>query len=186
MTALTAGPHSEEMEGSRAETTLSIIVVMDRSGVIGDLGKLPWRLPEDMRYFRLTTMGHPVIMGRKTYEGLAAPLTGRRMIVMTRREGYPLPAGVVAAASVEQAVALLSPADEAFVAGGAEVYALFLPLAARLYVTLVPGEHRGDAYFPAVDWLAWKLLRERKSEGVGESTCLFRVFERAATERPGS
>ena len=64
--------------------------------------------------------------------------------------------------------------------------AAVLPLAARLYVTLVPGEHRGDAYFPAVDWLAWKLLRERKSEGVGESSCLFRVYERAATERSGS
>jgi dihydrofolate reductase len=171
------------MEGIRGETKLSIIVAMDRSGVIGDTGKLPWRLPEDMRYFRLVTMGHPVIMGRKTYEGLASPLRGRRMIVMTRKQGFPLPAEVAAAGSVEQAVALLSPADEAFVAGGAEVYALFLPLAARLYVTLVYGEHRGDTHFPPVDWLAWRLLRERKSEGVGESSCLFRVYERAATER---
>jgi dihydrofolate reductase len=154
---------------------ISLIVAMDERRLIGVDGKLPWRLSEDLRYFKRTTLGHPVIVGRRTFEGLSAPLRDRRNIVLSRDPVFLPPAGVSVARSVEQALDLVSDAPEVFVAGGAAVYAAFLPRARRIYLTLVYGTYGGDTHFPPVDWEAWDLVWEQPG-----GQCMFRRYETRA------
>ena len=176
----TKAPDRSPLTGPRApEPKLSIIVATDSAGLIGQGGKLPWRVPEDLRHFRRTTLGHPVIMGRRTFDSLAVPLDGRRLIVMTRRTELRVPEGVRVAHTVEEAIAIAG-GEDAFVAGGAEIYAAFLPLASRLLVTLVPGEHAGDTYFPQVRWEEWRLVGERPGESPPPTLLTFRCYERAS------
>ena len=159
------------------EPVVSIIVALDSAGLIGRQGRLPWHLPEDLKHFRRTTLGHPVVMGRKTFEGLPRPLDGRRMVVMSRGADFRAPEGVGVARSVSEALSS-AMGEELFVAGGREVYAEFLPLADRLYVTMVDGEHQGDTSFPALDWREWALTEERRGEGVKTPGVLFRLYHR--------
>ncbi len=131
----------------RAAVAWSLIAAADRNGAIGIVdergARLPWRLPEDLAYFKRTTMGRPLVMGRRTFDSIGRALPGRLNVVMTRRPGPALPPGVVAAAdrrTAETAVqaaldAAPSPSREAFVIGGAEVFAQFMPLARRLCLT---------------------------------------------------
>lgn len=113
---------------------------MSLNRVIGRAGKIPWHLPEDFRWFKRTTLGHAVVMGRKTYESLGKPLPGRENIVVTR--GAPIP-GVTTIHSPEAV-----PEGEVFVIGGAEIYSLLLPQCSDLYLTVVQREIEGDAFFP--------------------------------------
>lgn len=136
---------------------VSLIVAVSANGVIGLDGGIPWHLPEDLKLFKETTMGHTLIVGRKTYQSIGRPLPGRQMIVLTRQADY-VAEGCQVVGSLEEALMIAREAgeDEAFVAGGAEVYALALPLAERIYWTQVHAEVEGDTYFPEFereDWL---------------------------------
>jgi len=162
------------------EERAAIIVAMDRSGLIGRAGGLPWHVPEDLRHFRAATMGHAVVMGRVTFERLPRVLDGRMLIVLTRRADYVAPEGVAVAHAPGEAVAAAG-GRELFVAGGAEVYRAFLPVVSRLLVTTIPGEHVGDAWFPVVDWREWELAGERRAaSGLGE--LLFSTWRRTARQ----
>ncbi|MEZ5649029.1 MAG: dihydrofolate reductase [Burkholderiaceae bacterium] len=155
---------------------LTLIVARARNGVIGCDGALPWRIPEEMRHFRQTTTGHALIVGRRTYESIGRPLPGRRMIVISRGSGA-LPFGCERAGSLNQAIEIAATkrddgiaTDEAFVAGGAEIYALALPRADRLLITEVDLTPQGDAFFAAPDADAWQLVSSdarRSAEGIG-------------------
>ncbi len=130
---------------------------MSENGVIGRDNGLPWRLPRDMQFFMAVTMGKPVIMGRRTFETMKAPLPGRTNIVMTRdpdyrREGVEVVGNFAEALKVAKARCLEDGVDEIMVAGGAEIYRLGLAVATRLYVTRVLAEVEGDTRFPEVDW----------------------------------
>jgi dihydrofolate reductase len=144
----------------------SLIAAVAAHRVIGDRGRLPWRLPDDMARFRRLTMGHAVLMGRATFDSVGKPLSGRRNIVLTRTEGLLLP-GCVVAHSREEAMAAAGD-GECFVIGGADVYTQFLPLAHRMYLTLIDAEIPGDALFPEVTWSEWRIIAEAAgAEGPG-------------------
>ncbi|MCA1814718.1 MAG: dihydrofolate reductase [Halobacteriales archaeon] len=131
------------------------IVAMAHGRVIGNAGRLPWRIPEDMRRFRETTTGHPVVMGRKTYDALGKPLAARTNVVVTRQRGLPVPPGVLVAASPDEAVRDAARLDrKVFVIGGAEVYAATLPEATDVLATFVDLRVPGDARYPRLD-AAW-------------------------------
>lgn len=129
---------------------ISLIAALARNGVIGIENRLPWRLPEDLAHFKALTLGHPVIMGRKTFESLGRPLPGRTNVVITRNPNYA-PIGCLVADSIPSALALCADAAEVFFIGGAELYAQALPLAERLYLTEVGIDAEGDACFPDFD-----------------------------------
>jgi dihydrofolate reductase len=135
---------------------VTVVAAVARNGVIGRDGDLPWHLPEDLRRFKSLTMGHVLVMGRKTFESIGRPLPGRTTIVVTRQAGWPVPEGVLVAgdleAALQQAAAL---DDDVFVVGGAEVYRQALGEADVLELTEVDAEPDGDVCFPAVDWSGW-------------------------------
>ena len=135
-------------------TRISIIAAVARNGVIGYEGRMPWHLPEELAHFKAVTMGHALVMGRATFESIGRVLPGRRTIVLTRDPAWQHP-GVEAAHSFAEAVSLAGPADEVFVAGGAQVYAEALPYAHRMVLTEIDAEPEGDTWFPAwprADW----------------------------------
>jgi dihydrofolate reductase len=132
---------------------LTLIVAYDRTRGIGINNTLPWHLPEDLAYFKCVTSGHPIIMGRKTFDSIGRPLPNRRNIVITRNAEWAQP-GVEMAASLEEAVRL--GGDDAFIIGGAEIFVQALPLAQRLLVTEVHGDFHCDTFFPAIDAAQWK------------------------------
>jgi len=126
-----------------------------RNGVIGIENRLPWRLPEDLKHFKRLTLGHHLIMGRKTFESIGRPLPGRVTVILTRDQGYRVPT-CLTAGSIEAALKKCGEDPEVFVVGGAELYAQFLPLADRLYLTEIDADFAGDAYFPAYDRTLWR------------------------------
>lgn len=154
---------------------ISFVVAMDENRVIGANGRLPWRLPADMRRFRELTIGHPVLMGRKTYESLPKrfrPLPGRENIILTRQSGYDAP-GCQVYHTLEDALAALTDAQEVMVIGGAELFEQLLPLADRLYLTLVHGRHAGDVFFPPLDEAAWAEVSREKHPADAEHALSF-------------
>jgi len=134
---------------------LNVIVARARNGVIGRDGTLPWHLSEDLRHFKRTTLGHPIVMGRRTWESIGRPLPGRRSIVLTRNPRWTAP-GVERTDSLAQALAMCEGAAEVFVIGGAELFAEALPLAQRLYLTEIDADFEGDTFFPPIDRGAWR------------------------------
>ena len=136
-------------------TELVLIVARARNGVIGRANALPWRLPEDLAYFKRTTLGHPILMGRKTYESIGRPLPGRRNLVISRNPDWRAD-GVEVFASVPDALAACATAERVFVIGGAELYAQALPLAQRLLITEIDADVDGDAFFAAPDPAQWR------------------------------
>lgn len=142
---------------------LSLIAAVARNRAIGRNNQLLWHLPEDMRYFRETTRGKPVIMGRKTWESLPAafrPLPGRHNIVISRNGAY-LADGATLAGSLAEALAQAGSADEIFIIGGAELYQQGLALADRLYLTEVAQDCAGDAFFPEIPAAQWREISRR-------------------------
>jgi dihydrofolate reductase len=138
---------------------LSIIVAADEQGAIGLSGAMPWHLPADLRYFKQTTLGHPVVMGRKTYEAIGRPLPGRRNVVISRQADY-VAEGCEVCRSIEEALSLLPEADEVFIIGGAQIYRQAWQSADRLYLTRVHTTVPAfDASIPAVDRATWRLSR---------------------------
>jgi dihydrofolate reductase len=135
---------------------LSLIVARARNGVIGRDGTLPWRLPEDLAHFKRTTMGHPIVMGRRTWHSIGRPLPGRRSIVISRDADLKLE-GAEAVTSIEAALARCADADEVFIIGGAQIYALALPRADRVYATEIDADFPGDTCFPSLDPAHWRV-----------------------------
>lgn len=164
---------------------LSVIVAVAENGVVGVDNTLPWRLPEDLKYFKKVTMGKPIVMGRKTYESIGRPLPGRPNIVISRNPGFRAP-GVTVVGSIDSALELaneLAQGDgqnELMVIGGAAIYALAIPMADRLYLTEVHAEYSGDAFFPAVDLEQWlEISREHHlSQNADSPAFSFLVYER--------
>jgi len=153
---------------------LTMIWAMSRNRTIGRTNALPWHLPEDMKYFKRVTMGKPIIMGRKTWESIGRPLPGRTNIVITRdptyiAEGVKIVRTLDEAISLAQSIALIDGADEAVVIGGAQIYALALPLAQRLYMTQVHAEVEGDAFFPQFDLTQWEELGREDFSASGQN-----------------
>lgn len=136
---------------------LSLIVAMARNRVIGRDGTLPWRMSADLQRFKRLTMGHHLLMGRKTWESLGRPLPGRTSIVITRQPDYSA-TGATVATSFEKAIAIAAVDAEAFVIGGAQIYELALPLVDRLYLTLLVDDVSGDVCFPEFDMSQWRVI----------------------------
>ena len=159
-------------------TRVILVAAVASNGVIGARGKLPWRLPEDLRHFRELTLGHPVIMGRKTWESLGKPLPGRENIVLTRAHGYDAP-GAHVAASLEAALALCAGEPVAFVIGGTELYAAALPLADAMVLTEIGRDYAGDARFPEFDRAAWRETQRKPQTGRDGVRFDFVLYEKA-------
>lgn len=160
-------------------TLLTLIVARARNGVIGRDNTLPWRLPEDLAHFKRTTMGAPVIMGRKTWESIGRPLPGRRNIVVSRNTELRLD-GAEIASSLEDALRLCVGVEQVFLIGGAQLYAEALPSADRLIVTEIDADIEGDAHFPEIDpqrWIATE--RERHHSESNGFDYAFVTYERA-------
>jgi len=142
---------------------LSIIAAMSANRVIGSNNNLPWRLPADLKHFKNLTMGHSLIMGRRTFESIGQPLPGRTTVVITHQTAYA-PPGVLVAHSIDQALQMVAGDNEVFVAGGAQIYQQMLPLADRLYLTSIHEEFEGDRDFPEFEESDWQLISEESQE----------------------
>jgi dihydrofolate reductase len=145
-------------------TRISLIAAVARNGVIGRGGALPWHLPDELHHFKATTMGHTLVMGRRTFDSIGRALPGRRTVVVTRDPSWQH-ADVETAHSFAEAISLAGPADEVFVAGGAQVYAEALPFAHRLVITEVDAEPEGDTWFPEWSREAWREVSREPHDG---------------------
>jgi dihydrofolate reductase len=139
---------------------ISLIAALSRNRVIGKNNDLPWRLPDDMKYFMQTTKGHHVIMGRKNYESIPArfrPLPERENLVLTTQKSYQAP-GCKLIHSLEEGIAISRQENESelFIIGGSEIYKLALPFATELYLTEIQAEVEGDAFFSMIDYTKWR------------------------------
>jgi len=132
-----------------------LVAAVSSNGIIGANGRLPWRLPEDLQHFKRITLGHPIIMGRRTWEALKGPLPGRANIVVTRPPGYD-PPGAAVANSLEAALALCFGEPIVFVIGGHQLFAESLPIAAGLVMTEIDRDFEGDTTFPEYDRSRWR------------------------------
>lgn len=148
-------------------STVSIIAAIAANGVIGRNNDLPWHLPEDLKRFRALTMGHHIIMGRKTYDSLGRLLPGRTTVIVSRNPDYHVE-GAIVVSSLATAIAACANDPEVFVIGGAQLYREALPLADRLYLTELQEAFEGDASFPVYDRNAWcEELREEHVSAQG-------------------
>lgn len=164
---------------------LSLIAAVADNGCIGIDNKLPWYLPDDLKFFKAVTSGKPVIMGRSTFDSLGRPLPNRTNIVITRNAGYSAPEGVRVAPSLDaairvaEAVAHIAGNDEVVIIGGAQIYAEALPRIQRMYLTEVRKTVAGDAFFPAWDRSAWReVSREPHHYEPAQTDYSFVIYER--------
>jgi len=166
---------------------LSMIVAMAQNRVIGRNNKLPWYLPEDLKYFKRVTMGKPIIMGRKTYESIGRPLPGRPNIILSR-SGFEAPEGVHVVATLDEArelaesLGLISGYDEVMIIGGAQIYQMAFEQCDRFYLTEVHSEVEGDAYFPEFDRSQWQEVgrEDFKADGPNPYDYSFLVLDRVS------
>jgi dihydrofolate reductase len=147
--------------------TVTILAAIARNGVIGVDGGLPWHLPDELALFKETTMGHVLVMGRRTYESVGRPLPGRTTVVVTRQPDWRVDEEHVRrAGSVPEALETAATFDDdVFVVGGAQIYAAALPYADRLALTFVDAEPEGDTVFPEIDWSQWHETARQPGEG---------------------
>ena len=159
-------------------TRVVLVAAVAANGIIGASGRLPWHIPEELKHFKRLTLGHPVIMGRRTWESLGRPLPGRENIVVTRSRGYDAP-GAHVAASLEAALALCTGEPVAFVIGGTQLFKESLPIAAGLVLTEIQRDYEGDTWFPAWDRSQWR-ESQREAHTAGDGTRFdFVRYERA-------
>lgn len=164
---------------------VAMIAGVAENNVIGSGGRIPWRIPSDMAFFRRTTMGKPIIMGRKQYETVGRPLPGRTNVVVSRQQGYQ-PEGVIVindlAAAIEhgKAIAEADGVVEVMIIGGGEIYAQAMPSAGRLYVSHITLAPDGDVVFPAIDPAVWRVSDEPPVEASPNDEAPFhiRIYER--------
>lgn len=161
---------------------ISLLLAMDRKQGIGYQNDLPWYIPEDLKYFKKVTMGHTIVMGRKTFESIGRALPGRKNVVITRDESFEAPEGVKVIHSLDRLIDLhhASPNEELFVIGGAEIFRQVLPATHRLYITFIDAEYKSDTFFPTINWEEWKMIdcfegEQTKEVGVHYE---FRVYEK--------
>jgi len=190
---VSAGTGALRSPSSPRQIALTLVVAVADNGVIGQGGRLPWRLKSDMAHFRKVTMGKPVVMGRKTFLSIGAPLKGRTNIVVSRDPSFAHP-GILVAASVETALtaargdALRRGADEIAVIGGADIYRQVMDRADRLVLTRVHLQPAGDTVFPVIDLQRWKELdrQEHRAGADDEASFTVQVFERSAPVVPSA
>ena len=170
---------------------IALIAAVAANGVIGRDNQLPWRLSADLRYFKAMTMGKPIVMGRKTFASIGKPLPGRTNIVMTRDSGLRLHGTSVWLVTHIDAVYAIAEdvafAEEVMVIGGAEIYALTLPFADRLYLTEIHRDYAGDTFFPAFDRADWRETSREEHAADGDAPAFaFTVLDRLvpSTYRP--
>ena len=161
-----------QLPGSR----IYLVAAVAANGIIGAKGELPWRLPEDLKHFKRITMGHPIIMGRRTWESLKGALPGRDNIVVTRRAGYAAP-GAAVANSLEAALALCLGEPLVFVIGGSQLFAESLPIAAGLVMTEIHKDFEGDTRFPDYDRSRWKESQRERHVAADGMTFDFVLYE---------
>lgn len=149
---------TSEIASNAAVPHWTLIVAMDRQGVIGRNGELPWRLSSDLKRFRNLTMGHCLLMGRKTYQSIGHPLPGRQTIVLSRQGFMIQHPDVTIVGELEQVAPLVQQGRQVMVVGGAEIYRAALSRCGQLWITRVQANLRGDTYFPDIDWHNWRLL----------------------------
>lgn len=159
---------------------ISLIVALDRNGLIGNQNGLPWKLPADLKHFKATTMNKPVIMGRKTCESIGRPLPGRRNIVISRSDHLQLD-GFEVFTSISGVVNALAGVEESVIIGGAEVYRLFWEKISRAYITQIHADFKGDTWFPhwplSADW-ALQSSENRASDEKNPYSMTFMMFEK--------
>jgi len=158
--------------------SLTLIVAYSTNRAIGRDNALPWKLPGDLAHFKRSTLGHPIIMGRKTWDSLGRPLPGRSNIVISRNPDFSA-AGAILAPTLEAAVAACGDIDEAFVIGGAQIYAQALPQARRVLATEVHADVEGDAFFPLLPSFQWKETAREPQPAENGYDYDFVTYERA-------
>ena len=174
-----------QLQAKTQSPSVVIIAARARNGTIGIDNRIPWKLPEDMKFFRDTTRGKPVIMGRKTWESLPAsfrPLPGRHNVVLSRAETPPdVPQGVDVARTLTEAVALTSTrpgVESVFVIGGENVYAEALSFADRVLLTEIDADYEGDAFFPQLDASEWRETARKPGQDSDAPAYAFVTYER--------
>lgn len=162
-----------------------LIAAMGSNRTIGLDGGLPWRLPADLKRFKALTLGHTLVMGRKTFESIGRPLPGRTTVVVTHREGYA-PEGVLVAHSIEEALTK-AEGDEVFIAGGEEIFRQTLEDADRMHLTVIEKDFPGDTFFPEFDASAWRLAEREDHAATAEAPFAysFRVYDRVPGDIEG-
>lgn len=141
---------------------ISFIVAMDQNGLIGNNNEIPWHLPDDLKRFKKITMGHPIVMGRKTFESIGKPLPGRENIILTRNKEKVFEGCTVFYSQAELIQYCINKVDEVFVIGGAEIFRIFLPYVDKLYVTKIHHEFSGDVFFPEMDCSNFQIVAKEK------------------------
>ena len=159
-------------------TRVVLVAAVAANGIIGASGRLPWHIPGELLHFKKLTLGHPVIMGRRTWESLKGPLPQRENIVVTRTPGYEAP-GAAVAASLEAALALCAGEPVAFVIGGTQLFKASLPIAAGMVLTEIRRDYEGDTWFPAWDRSQWKETRREAHTARDGTRFDFVRYERA-------
>ena len=170
---------------SAAAPPIYLIAAVAQNGVIGAGGKLPWHLPEDLKHFKQLTLGHPVIMGRRTWESLGKALPGRQNIVVSRTPGYAAP-GAAVASSLEAALALCAGKPMVFVIGGERLFAESLGLAAGLVLTEILRDYEGDTWFPPFDRAEWREAQREAHTAADGMRFDFVRYEKATSTRTPS
>jgi dihydrofolate reductase len=176
-------PVDPSVKDAGHKNILSLLVAADENNLIGDNNKLPWHLPDDLKYFKNITWAMPVIMGRKTFESVGKPLPGRQNIVITRNAGWKHE-GVDVVHHIDEAIGLAMKRNvlEVFIIGGAEIFKTSFEKADRIYMTRIHHKFEGDVYFPAINELQWKLTKEvfRAPDEKNAYAHSFQVWERRA------
>lgn len=162
--------------------SLSIIVAVDENYGIGKDNQLPWYLPADLKYFKAVTTGHTIIMGRKTYESMGKALPNRRNIVISRQRALQL-SDAELVHSLEEAVSLCTPEEEAFVIGGAEIFKQALPLISTMYITRIKHQFDADTYLKGIAWDDWKEVsrEDREADEKNAYTYSFLKYQKVAS-----
>ncbi|TMH98400.1 MAG: dihydrofolate reductase [Betaproteobacteria bacterium] len=161
-----------------AEPRIYLVAAVAANGIIGANGRLPWHFPEDLKHFKQLTLGHPVIMGRRTWESLGQGLPGRENIVVTGRPGYEAP-GAAVATSLEAALALCTGEPVVFVIGGTRLFETALPIADGLVMTEIHRDYRGDTWFPRYDRSRWREAQREAHTAADGTKFDFVRYERA-------
>ncbi|HYP68977.1 MAG TPA: dihydrofolate reductase [Thiobacillaceae bacterium] len=158
---------------------ISLIAALARNRVIGIENRLPWKLSEDLKHFRALTLGHHILMGRKTYESIGRPLPGRTTVIISRGV-FSAPNNCIAAHSIQDAIAACMGDEEIFFVGGADLYGQALPLVDRLYLTEIQSDVAGDAWFPEFDKAQWtEVSRDRRRDEASGLEYHFVIYDRA-------